>query len=92
MTPTLEPGHFVLVNPSRIPTAGELALARHPSDGEKLVVKRVGAVAEDGRFVLESDNAAAGTDSRTWGPVAAELIEGTVTLLLDQPTAGLGRS
>ncbi|MEM7275614.1 MAG: nickel-type superoxide dismutase maturation protease [Actinomycetota bacterium] len=91
MTPTLVPGQFVLVDPARTPVAGELALARHPTQARLLVVKRVGTVGGDGRFELASDNPEAGTDSRTWGPVEAELIQGTVTLLLDRPTAELGR-
>lgn len=89
MVPTLEPGQFVLVNAERVPEPGELVLARHPDQDEILVVKRLGSITDDGRFVLVSDNPDAGTDSRTWGPVGAELIEGTVTLLLDQPSATL---
>lgn len=89
MVPTLEPGQFVLVNDGLIPIPGDLVLARHPDQGEILVVKRLGSMTEDGRYVLASDNPAAGTDSRTWGPLAASLIEGTVTLLLDKPSAEL---
>ncbi len=89
MLPTLEDGQFVLVDGSRTPVAGDLAVAKHPHQPNLLVVKRVESVGPDGLFVLVSDNAAAGTDSRTWGPVAAESIEGTVTLLLDQPSAEL---
>ena len=89
MVPTLEPGQFVLVNVGRTPVPGDLVLARHPDQDEILVVKRLGAVTDSGRFVLASDNPAAGTDSRTWCPLDADLIEGTVTLLLDQPSAPL---
>ena len=84
MTPTLVPGQFVLVNPVRIPVEEELVLARHPNK-DLLVVKRVAAITDDGAFVLASDNEEAGTDSRSWGPVAADAIHGTVTLLLDHP-------
>lgn len=89
MVPTLEPGQFVLVDPQRSPKTGELVLARHPDQDEILVVKRLGSITDDRRFVLVSDNPDAGTDSRTWGPVGQDLIEGTVTLLLDQPSAAL---
>lgn len=68
---------------------GQLVLAQHPEKADLLVVKRLGAMTDDGRFVLTSDNPDAGTDSRSWGPLGPELIEGTVTLLLDQPSAPL---
>ena len=51
-------------------------------------VERSSVNLDDGRIELASDNEAAGTDSRTWGPVRAEAIEGVVTLLLDHPGAG----
>jgi nickel-type superoxide dismutase maturation protease len=90
MLPTLSAGDFVLVDEARAPRVGQLALARHP-DRDLLVVKRVAAVSGDGRFELASDNPAAGTDSRAWGPVAADAVVGTVTLLLDRPSTRLER-
>ncbi len=91
MLPTLADGQFVLVDPTRRPVAGELALARHPDRADLLVVKRVDAVLADGAFELRSDNPEAGTDSRTWGPLPPTSVLGTVTILLDRPSAGLGR-
>lgn len=92
MVPTLEDGWFVLVDPERVPVEGELVVARHPErDDGLLVVKRVAAVESDGRLDLRSDNPDAGTDSRTWGPVEPAAIEGTVTLVLDRPSAPLDR-
>lgn len=88
MLPTLAEGQFVLVDERRSPVAGELTLADHPNQ-DILVVKRVGAVLDDGRYELRSDNPDAGTDSRTWGPVGPETIVGTVTLLLDRPSTRL---
>ncbi len=91
MEPTLNEGQFVLVDADRRPSAGELALARHPTRDELLVIKRVDAVLDDGRYDLRSDNPDAGTDSRSWGPLAPDAIVGTVTLLLDRPTTRLER-
>ena len=91
MLPTLAEGQFVLVDPGRRPVAGELALAEHPTRTGLLVVKRVRAVDADGRHDLRSDNPAAGTDSRTWGPVDRERVVGVVTLLLDRPSTRLGQ-
>lgn len=90
MEPTLRHGQFVLVDPGRRPGVGELALARHPTEPGVLVVKRVAQIRDDGRYELASDNPAAGTDSRHWGPLGPDAIEGTVTLLLDDPFAPLG--
>ncbi len=90
MLPTLTDGQFVLVDASRSPDVGQLAVANHPTRPDLLVVKRVTAIVEDGGVELGSDNPAAGTDSRTWGPLAPDRIVGTVTLLLDRPSADLG--
>ncbi len=90
MLPTLAEGQFVLVDASRSPDVGQLTVANHPTRPDLLVVKRVTAIAADGRVELGSDNPAAGTDSRTWGPLSPDSIIGTVTLLLDRPSADLG--
>ncbi len=89
MLPTLAKGEFVLVDGTRTPAVGQLALARHPDDADLLVVKRVGAITADGRFEVRSDNPAAGTDSRTWGPLDPSAIVGVVTLVLDRPSSDL---
>ncbi len=85
MTPTLRDGQFVLVDSGRMPSVGELVVAEHPAEPGRLVVKRVGALVGDSSFELVSDNPEAGTDSRTWGPVLAENVRGTVTLILGEP-------
>ncbi len=88
MLPTLTEGQFVLVDEGRRPVAGELVVANHPTQ-DILVVKRVEAIQGDGRYELRSDNPEAGTDSRSWGPLEAGAVIGTVTLLLDRPSARL---
>ena len=87
MTPTLPAGAVVMVDPHayrmRNPREDEIVVARHPRQAEMRIVKRVAAVYESDegkeRVVLASDNAAAGADSRAFGPVAAELVLGRVT-------------
>jgi nickel-type superoxide dismutase maturation protease len=86
MLPTLAPGQFVLVDPSRAVAVDDLALAHHPHEADLLIIKRVAEILDDGRVMLVSDNQAAGTDSRTWGPLSASAIQGVVTLLLDHPS------
>lgn len=72
MRPTLEPGDRVLV--VRLPrwarlVPGVVVAVTDPRAPERLLVKRVAAVRTDGGVVVHGDNAAASTDSRTFGPV-----------------------
>jgi nickel-type superoxide dismutase maturation protease len=78
MEPTLHPGDWLLVRRTRRVRAGQLVVARHPARPTLLLVKR--ALRRDpGGWVLHSDNLNGfATDSRTFGPVPPELIEGTV--------------
>ncbi len=87
MVPTLAPGEFVLVDSRRVARAGDVVVARHPSDFNLLVIKRVADVNPDRRLVLSSDNPAAGTDSRVWGPIDVARIVGVVTVVLDRLTS-----
>lgn len=84
MVPTLTAGEFVLVDPQRRPSLGDVVVARHPHDDELLIVKRLTGRGPDDRLTLSSDNPAAGTDSRVWGPVDADRLVGVVTLVLDR--------
>lgn len=85
MEPALRPGDWLLVwrglqrgRPPRVRT-GQLVIARHPARGDLLLVKRARTHSAEGWW-LESDNttAAGAVDSRSFGPVPAGLIEGTV--------------
>jgi nickel-type superoxide dismutase maturation protease len=59
---------------------GQIVVARHPGRPDMLLVKRA-ARRQSGGWWLGSDNPAAGAiDSRSFGPVPAELIEGRVLL------------
>ena len=86
MAPTLAAGAVVMLDPDayhgRNPRENEIVVARHPRQAELRIVKRVAAVFESDtegvRLVLASDNAAAGADSRVFGPVAVDLVLGQV--------------
>ncbi|HEX8080182.1 MAG TPA: S24 family peptidase [Jatrophihabitans sp.] len=66
MTPTLLPGDWLLVRHGAPVRPGALVLARFRRRPELLVIKR--AVAEqDGGWLLASDNAGQGSDSRQYG-------------------------
>lgn len=90
MTPTLTAGAVVMLDPQayrqQVPQEHEIVVARHPRQDELQMVKRVAAVidgpTESGTpralLILTSDNAAAGSDSRTFGPVELDLVLGKV--------------
>ena len=75
MRPTLEPGDRLLLVRRRSYRPGAVVAVRDPRDG-RLLVKRVAAVTADGRLVVAGDDAAASTDSRTFGPVPLALVRG----------------
>ncbi len=86
MEPALRPGDWLLVRrsvrpgrPQRI-RPGQIVIARHPDQPGMLLVKRA-ARHEAGGWWLESDNPEArAVDSRAFGLVRPELIEGRVLL------------
>ena len=84
MEPSLWPGDWLLVRrgirPGRAPRIRprQLVIAQRPGRPGVLLVKRAVRHEADGWW-LESDNPEAGAvDSRAFGPVPAELIEGRV--------------
>jgi nickel-type superoxide dismutase maturation protease len=86
MEPGLREGDWLLVwrglarrpGASVSPRPGRVVIARHPGAPAMLLVKRA-RPAPNGGWWLASDNEAAGAvDSRVFGPVAPELIEGRV--------------
>jgi nickel-type superoxide dismutase maturation protease len=86
MEPSLWPGDWLLVRrslrPGRPPRVRprQIVIARRPGQPGLLLVKRV-ARPEGTGWWLESDNPAArAVDSRSFGPVPPELIEGRVLL------------
>ena len=87
MEPALRPGDWLLVRrsmragrPPRV-RPGQVVIARHPAERGMLLVKRA-AWRERGGWWLASDNPGAGAvDSRAFGAVPANLIEGRVLLV-----------
>jgi nickel-type superoxide dismutase maturation protease len=77
MEPTLAPGDRLLVTRARRLHAGDVVAVRDPSQGGRVLVKRVGAVL-DGEVVLRGDNPEASTDSRSFGPVPTTAVLGRV--------------
>ena len=79
MEPALRPGDWLLVRRTRRVRAGQIVLARHPSQPDLLIVKRVARQVPDGGWWLDSDNPrAVAVDSARFGVVPVDLIEGRV--------------
>lgn len=89
MKPTLLDGEFVLIDPNKVPQKGDLAVFTHPKIQDLAVIKRVVDIAAAGAYTVHCDNPEEGSDSRTWGPLAASSLRGQVTALLDRPMASL---
>ena len=82
MLPTLKPGEDVLLLPVSRMTAiapGDIVVCFHPQRPALRMVKRVSETFYDGGCYVLSDNAAEGSDSRSFGVVDRKLIVGLVT-------------
>lgn len=83
MVPTLRAGDVVLGDRrayhKRLPQPGEIVVALHPQQHGVWIIKRLVGSGDTGGYLLASDNAVAGTDSRTFGPVMREQIVARVT-------------
>ncbi|EDX85828.1 nickel-type superoxide dismutase maturation protease [Synechococcus sp. PCC 7335] len=82
MLPTLHSGEDVLVHPlSRTVRLfpGDIIICRHPQRPSIRLVKRVTEAFYDGSCYVLSDNKSEGSDSRSFGVVARELVIGRVT-------------
>lgn len=78
MEPLLRPDDEVLVNPQAPPRPGDIIVARHPYRTDVRLIKRVAAVDERGRCLLQGDNPAESTDSRSFGYIPPDDILGRV--------------
>ncbi len=83
MRPTLAPGDHILMDPSAYhhtgPAVGDIVVARHPFESDRVLVKRVSSVDEAGHCFLRGDNPDGSTDSRALSALPAHLILGRVT-------------
>jgi hypothetical protein len=94
MTPVLLPGDRVLVRHGARVGPGQIVLARFRAGPDLDVIKRVAGPAEGG-WILLSDNALAGSDSRQYGPadvlaVARWLVPGPARAAGQPPEMGTG--
>jgi signal peptidase I len=89
MSPTLEPGDWLVAVRTRSVREGGLVVVEHPSRPGYEMVKRVAAVPGDlvgdrtlgpGEYWVTGDNEDASTDSRSLGPIGRDRIRGRVVL------------
>ena len=83
MRPTLAPGDHILMNPSayrhQSPAVGDIVVAHHPFERDRMLVKRVAAVDAEGRCFVTGDNPDESTDSHALGALPRHLVLGRVT-------------
>lgn len=83
MSPTLNSGDAVLIDPRAKINVGDIVLADHPYKSSVTILKRVAEMNADGSISLLGDNGAESTDSRTFGPVSIKSIVGRVECRLN---------
>ena len=78
MNPTLRDGEVVLVDREAEIEVGDIVVAKHPVEQDGEVVKRVSRINERGHYFLIGDNPDDSEDSRHYGAVTREYINGKV--------------
>ena len=80
MSPTLEPGDWLLADPDAYtespPAIGELVLVPDPREPSRLLVKRVAQSGPEAGLFLIGDSPDESTDSRAFGSVEPACVEG----------------
>ena len=92
MSPTLEAGDWVVSLDSRFlkPAPGRIAVLRRPGGEGEILIKRLLIEEPGGGWYVIGDQPARSTDSRRFGPVPEDHIQGIV-LFRYHPLARLGR-
>jgi len=79
MSPALLPGDYLLVRRGgRAARPGDVVVLRPPDRGTLHVIKRISRIEPDGRLWVEGDQPAASDDSRLFGAVAPDRVDGRV--------------
>ena len=77
MTPTLQPGDQLTVDPKAEVRVGDIVVAKHPFKKSVTMVKRVKDI-DEGRYYLISDNPEDSSDSRSFGAISQNELIGKV--------------
>jgi signal peptidase I len=76
MFPTLKDGDKVMIIRTRSIVPGDVVLADHPYKSSVKMLKRVTEINDEGRYLVAGDNPAESTDSRAFGSLSIECIQG----------------
>jgi nickel-type superoxide dismutase maturation protease len=82
MSPVLQPGDRVLVDPKASLEPGDVILARHPFRSSVRILKRLRSFEPNGRVFIAGDNPDESTDSRTLGTIKSSDLLGKVVARL----------
>lgn len=86
MLPGLQPGDEVLVNSQAYakarPSPGDIVVAQHPYRSDLRLIKRVVGELDHETYILQGDNPAESSDSRSFGAVPLASILGQVVCRL----------
>ncbi len=82
MLPTLKNGDAVLINPQAEVETGDIVLANHPFKQSVKMIKRIGEISNDEKFLLVGDNPNESSDSRSFGAISKKEILGKVVCRL----------
>lgn len=94
MAPTLIPGDWALTIPLRAPARGQVVVVEHPERPGFEMVKRIVAGPGDAignrtlgtdEWWVEGDYPKVSTDSRAFGPVAADHLKARVRMVYSPP-------
>jgi nickel-type superoxide dismutase maturation protease len=80
MVPALHHGDCVVLRRGSRVRVGDVVVVRRPDRPDLVVVKRVREVLSDGRLWLAGDNPSASDDSRVFGAVEPDAVEGRVVV------------
>jgi nickel-type superoxide dismutase maturation protease len=76
MLPTLKDGDAVMIVSTGSVGPGDIVLANHPYKSSVKILKRVSRIDGKGRYSLAGDNQGESTDSRAFGSLSIECIQG----------------
>ncbi|REJ79481.1 MAG: nickel-type superoxide dismutase maturation protease [Acidobacteria bacterium] len=79
MLPALKDGERVLVDENAVFGIGDIVIAQHPFKSDVVMAKRITSIDVNGKYFLVGDNSGESGDSRTFGPVPIDYIQGKVT-------------
>ncbi len=78
MSPTIEDGEIVLYDPRAEVNVGDIVMTPHPYMQSVKIVKRIREIHPDGGVVLVGDNPNESTDSRTFGTISIDSVQGRI--------------